>query len=151
MLLKSGKLRGKKVRYPDGVGISFWEIIDEKDEECGIGFDIAEENLGDLEKLISQFRKVEPEMYVPDEKYEAYQEEMREKKKKWWYKLHQALEDIGIHFTPFDWNLMTFWIRRPVPHKNQYVFKICSGLSLGPLIITWGRLGPRKKVKKESK
>ena len=144
-MVKSGKIHGEKITYEDGVGCCIWTQLKEDDEDAGSGlcFDFSGDDLEDMKKVIEQLITTEPKKYVPDEKYEEFKKKQEEKEKKLWYKIYDKLQDIGIHFTPFDWNFRSFWVSRPVAMgkgiKTQHVSKLCDGFYFGPLCITWPR------------
>ena len=47
-IYRSGKLRGDKIKYPDGVGCSIWRPFPKGDEGTGICFDFIEEEIPNL-------------------------------------------------------------------------------------------------------
>lgn len=51
-----GDLRGEKVLYPDGVGYCIWHPFSD-DEETGIAFDFADEQMDDLILLLEQLKQ----------------------------------------------------------------------------------------------
>jgi len=138
---KSGKIRGEKIRYKDGVGCAIWQLLkdsdDDEDEGVGLCFDFPDEQTDDILKVIEQMKKAEPTDYVPDEDYEKFKEEQKERDKKWWVKIHMKIEDFGIQFTPFDWRLTRLLVTRNDPRNSQHLMKVCKGFYLGPICITW--------------
>jgi hypothetical protein len=139
-MVRSGKYRAEKVRYPDGVGCCFWKLFKDgsEDEDGGLCFDFPIEDLADL-KVIVTLLGVEPErVYVPDPEYEKFEEKRKEAEKTWWWKLHHAIEDIGVQVVPFDWRFRRFLVTRPSTMKNgALVYKSCKGFHYGPVVVTW--------------
>ena len=137
-MAKSGKYRGEKIHYPDGTGYCIWSILKDGSEDAGICFDFPEEGVEDAAKVIEQLKVTPAREYVPDLEYEIYEKKREEKQKKWWYRLWDVFDDVGITIAPFDWRFTPFFIRRPVPMKNgEYAFKMCRGFFFGPITITW--------------
>lgn len=60
-MIRQGKFRGDKVAYPDGIGCCIWIPID--DEDTGICFDFAAEDLDDMIYLLIALREAEAEEY----------------------------------------------------------------------------------------
>ena len=146
---KSGRICGQKMKYPDGVGYTIWTVMkkaednEKEDDGCGPCWDYSEEDAEDVKKVVDTLLTQQPEIYEPDEEYEAHVKHTEEKQKKLWYRLYSKLKDIGMHFTPFDWRFRTLWVSRPIPHgkgKNTHkVYILCSGFYLGPICVTWPR------------
>ena len=65
MRLKLGKFRAEKVKYRDGVGCCIWVVI--KDEDSGLCFDFAEEDIDTMIALLENLKKIEPEIYNEDD------------------------------------------------------------------------------------
>lgn len=59
-MIKQGNFRGEKVSYPDGIGCCIWIPIDEE-EDTGICFDFAAEDLDDLIYLLIALREADAE------------------------------------------------------------------------------------------
>lgn len=138
-MVKSGKYRGEKVRYPDGVGCCVWMLLKEDDEDsAGICFDFSYENIDDVMKVILGLEKDEEKVYEPDLEYEEHKRRQEKQRKTWWWKLHHAVEDIGVQIVPFDWSFRRFIITRPIGSKNGEMFnKWCKGFHVGPIVVTW--------------
>jgi hypothetical protein len=139
---KAGKMRGEKVKYPDGIGYTIWEPFKEKEEDdedsSGICFDFPDANMPDIIQLLNDMKNAEPSIYEEDPKYTEFENKRKEKEKKWWYKVYDKINDIGIHFTPFDWRFSCHIITRPVDGKKMgTVSKWCEGIHFGPLLLTW--------------
>ncbi|HBD93201.1 MAG TPA: hypothetical protein DC057_03420 [Spirochaetia bacterium] len=65
-MLKSGKYRGEKVLYPDGIGCCIWLPLDEY-EDTGLAFDFSYDDIDDIINMLQLIRGVEPEIYKEDE------------------------------------------------------------------------------------
>ena len=65
-MLKSGNLRGEKVKYEDGIGCCIWYPFqpEGEDEEMGMCFDFDYNDIDDLMKLLQDLKAVEPEVYA---------------------------------------------------------------------------------------
>jgi hypothetical protein len=59
-VIKQGKFRGDKVKYPDGEGCCLWVPIDE-DEDTGICFDFVPEDIDDMIYLLIALREADSE------------------------------------------------------------------------------------------
>lgn len=138
---KSGKIRGEKVKYPDGIGYAIWQLLkdskDEDDEGTGLCFDFPDYELEDILKIITEMKDAEPDIYEHDPDYEESQRKRKETEKKWWKKLHKSVEDIGIQLTPFDWNFHRFLVSKKVPLGKEYGYQVCKGFYFGPFCVTW--------------
>ena len=69
-IIKNGKLRGEKIKYPDGIGCCIWYPFPcEKgeEEESGICFDFANDDIDELIGLLEKIKQAEPEIYHDDE------------------------------------------------------------------------------------
>lgn len=136
-MVRTGKYRAEKTRYPDGVGVCLWEVMGD-DEEAGLCYDFDGDALDDVIKLLQDLKQDEEKVYEPDPEYEAWEKKQEEKRKTLWYKLHRMIEDIGIHVTPFDWRWQRHLITRPIGTKgDQQVSKLCKGIQVGPVTLTW--------------
>lgn len=66
----SGRMRGDKVEYSDGIGCCIWypfpKTDDDDDEGSGICFDFAFEDIDDMIKLLQEIRDAEPDVYVEE-------------------------------------------------------------------------------------
>ena len=58
-MINSGRLRGEKVEYPDGIGTCVWYPLSDGDEEAGLCFDFDYEDVDDFIALLEQL-KTEP-------------------------------------------------------------------------------------------
>ena len=138
---KAGKLRGEKITYKDGTGCCIWYPLKEakegEEESSGICFDLSAEDLPDLKDLATTLEKAEADIYVPDPEEEAREAKWRKKEETRWYKFTDWLSNISLSITPFEWKFRTFWVSRPVAHKNMLTHRICHGIVFGPLTITW--------------
>jgi len=67
--IKSGKLRGDKIQYKDGIGCCIWYPFpcEEGESETGICFDFAYDDIDDLIELLETIKKTDPEIYKDDE------------------------------------------------------------------------------------
>jgi hypothetical protein len=138
-MVKSNDYRGEKVRYPDGVGCCIWKLLKSDDEDSsGICFDFPYDERDDVLKVVLGLEKDEEKVYEPDPDYEAFEAKRKDREKKWWWKLHKSVEDIGIQVVPFDWRFNTFLVTRPVSLKGDgYAGKWCKGFHFGPFVVTW--------------
>jgi len=140
-MVKSGLYRAEKVRYPDGVGCCVWRKFKDEDSDedsAGLCFDFPGDEYEDMLKVIQGLREDEEKVFVPDPEYEKFEKEREEREKTWWWKLHHAIEDIGIQIVPFDWRIRRFLITRPETMKNEtLVYKSCKGFHVGPIVVTW--------------
>lgn len=138
-MVKSGLYRAERIRYPDGVGCCFWKLfIDDDDEKDGLCFDFPLEDLADIKAVITGLETEPDKEYVPDLEYEKFEKKRKELEKKWWWKLHDAIEDIGLQLVPFDWRMSRFFVTRPETTKNSsLVYKCCKGFHFGPIVVTW--------------
>jgi hypothetical protein len=136
---RSGKLRGKKVLYPDGVGYTIWQVLGDDDEDDGVGicFDFPDDQMNDMLRVLRQLEDADADVYEPDPEYEEFKKKQEETEKKWWKKLHNVVEDIGIQFTPFDWRFHRFLVSKKIPLGSEYGHQICRGFYFGPFCITW--------------
>ena len=62
-IYRSGRLRGDKIKYPDGVGCSIWRPFPKGDEGTGIAFDFIEEEIPNLIILLGKLIKAKAEPY----------------------------------------------------------------------------------------
>jgi hypothetical protein len=62
MILKSGKYRGEKILYPDGVGCCIWLPFDE-DETGGLAYDFSYEDIDEIISLLQTMKQTEPEVF----------------------------------------------------------------------------------------
>jgi hypothetical protein len=62
MILKSGKYRGEKILYPDGVGCCIWLPLDE-DETGGLAYDFSYEDIDEIISLLQTMKQTEPEVF----------------------------------------------------------------------------------------
>lgn len=60
--IASGRIRGEKVRYPDGVGCCIW-IPFPDDEDVGLCFDFSASDLDDMILVLMQLKTIEPKPY----------------------------------------------------------------------------------------
>lgn len=137
--IKSGKIRGYKVKYSHGVLCTVSTTVEDDEKGIPLCYDFYGDNLKDVKYVVDKLCEIPADEYVPDPDYEKFKEEQEIKESKWWYKVMEALEDIGIHFTPFNWKFQSIFVTRPVPDsKNEGLnFKLCGGFYLGPFTITW--------------
>jgi len=140
-MIKSGLYRAEKTRYPDGVGCCVWKLFKDKpedeDEGAGICFDWSYDDHADFLKVVNGLETDVEKVYEPDPEYEKFEEKRKQKEKTWWWKFHDAIEDVGLQVVPFDWRWTFFFITRSVPHKDQRVYKMCDGFHIGPFVVTW--------------
>lgn len=138
----SGKIGGTKIKFSDRVICSIYTKVKDEEKEIPLCYDFLESNLKDVKKVIDKMVTVPANEFIPDLEYENFKKKQEEREQKWWYKLKESIEDIGVHFTPFDWSLGIFFVTRPVPTntKNKSkppVYKLCGGFYFGPFTITW--------------
>lgn len=65
-MIRSGKLRGSKVQYEDGIGCCVWFPFGEgedEDEDCGIAFDFPFEDIDDFIGMLEMMKLEEAEIY----------------------------------------------------------------------------------------
>lgn len=68
MSIRVGNLRGEKIAYEDGVSCCVWYPFDIEDEESfGICFDVVEEDIDDLIRLLWKLKYAEAEPFEPTE------------------------------------------------------------------------------------
>ena len=140
-----GKLRGSKVIYDQSECCTVWHPMKDtdkiEDEESGICFDFSAEQTEDLISLLQEMKENEADIYEPDPEEEKKRKEWEKKQETLLEKIKSAFEDIGIHCTPFYWTTRKLMVTRPKPSgkDGNLVHKLCSGIYLGPLCITWGR------------
>lgn len=137
---KSGKMRGNKIKYNDGIGCTIWIPFKEEgeDESVGCCFDFPDDYSDDLLNLVTEMKMSEPDTYIEDPKYEEHKKKIEIKEAKLWYKIYQKVQDIGITIAPFDWKFRVFLISRPIASKGYgYLFKLCKGFVFGPITVTW--------------
>jgi hypothetical protein len=131
----SGKLKGEKTSYKDGVGVCIFE-------ENGICLDFAYDEIDNLMEILVALKATEPNIYVESEESKKADEEWKRKEKTLRYKLYWMLKNIGVRVAPFDWRLefgRDSFITTPNVHKKfGLTLNWCSGgIHVGPLIITW--------------
>lgn len=148
-ILAEGNLRGIKTQYNDTSKVyTVWypmkgtEKIE--DEESGVCFDVDDKNIDCLISILQQLKEREADIYIRDLEEEKKMEEYYKKKETLLEKIKDAFEDFGIHVTPFYWRKNKLFVTRPIPSggsklKSEHVYKLCSGVYIGPLGITWGR------------
>lgn len=138
-MVKSNEYRGEKIRYPDGVGCCIWKLLKKDDDDsAGICFDFPYEERDDVLKIVFGLEADEEKVYEPDPEYEKHEAERTEREKKWWWKLYDKVDDIGLQVVPFDWRFSLFLVTRPVPFKGDgYACKWCKGFHFGPFVVTW--------------
>lgn len=137
---KSGKIRGEKIKYPDGVGYTIWQVLGEdndEDDSVGLCFDFPDDQMKDILCVTHQMEEADADVYVPDPDYEEFKKKQEETDKKWWKRLHNKVEDIGIQLTPFDWRFRSFLVSKKIPLGEEYGYKVCKGFYFGPFCVTW--------------
>jgi len=136
-VVKSGQYRGEKIRYSDGVGCCVWKLLNKDDEDSsGDYFDFPYEERQDVVRVVLSLDDDEEKIYEPECK--EYQGKLEERRKKWWWRLHRALVDVGIQIVPFDWQVRCFLITRTTASTSGMpVSKWCKGFHVGPLVVTW--------------
>ena len=152
MKVKGKVFRADKIKYPDGTGCCIWVPLpkfdkdklneaDDIDYDCGTCFDFSFKDIEDLKDVLNQLTIVEPEIYVPDEKYEEFEKKLEEKKKKLWWKIYDRLCDISFQFTPFEWRISKLFLRRAIPgpgKEPEIMYRmVWKGFYLGPFCFTW--------------
>lgn len=58
-MIRQGKLRGDKVKYPDGIGCCIWQPFPDGDEDTGLCWDFAAEDLDDAIYLLIALREAD--------------------------------------------------------------------------------------------
>lgn len=137
---KAGKLRGDKIRYKDGVGCTIWTPFkdnDDNEETPGLCFDFPSEELENLKNLTEQLIAAKPDDFVEDPEDVKREEEWKQKTSTWHYKLLDALSDLTLTISPFEWRLSTLWVAKPTKHGKQLAHQICKGFMFGPFTVTW--------------
>ena len=138
-MIKSGNFSGQKTRYPEitekSIPSAVWCLL--KNDKSDMAFDFRFEDREDVAKVIAGLETDVEEVCVPDLEYEKYKKKLNERKKKWWYKAHKAIEDIGIQIVPFDWQCRAFLITRPISGGTETMLRKCSGFHFGPIVVTW--------------
>lgn len=139
--VKSGKIVGYKIKYPRGVICTVSTVVEDEEKEIPLCYDFYDKHLKDVSYVVAKLCEMPADEFVPDPDYEKFKKEQEEKESKWWYKIMEALEDIGFHFTPFDWKLRSFFVTRPVPSNRDkgLNYRLCGGFHFGPFTITWMR------------
>jgi hypothetical protein len=61
-MIKSGKYRGEKILYPDGIGCCIWTPLDE-DDDSGLCMDFSYEDIDEIILLLQDMKRVEAEPY----------------------------------------------------------------------------------------
>lgn len=138
-------MKCEKTKYSDGISYCIWKPFkkdgSEEDEDCGICFDISEEDIDEAIKLLQEYRHKEPVIYKPDPEEEEFEKKWKEKTSTWYYKFWDTyLRNISITINFFDWNFRRsfFTSRRIIPkEKEEYMHQLCTGFAFGPFIITW--------------
>jgi hypothetical protein len=144
MIVKSGKYRGDKVKYPDGVGVCIWEVlpdangvVQDDDESAGLCFDFPEDAMPDIKNVLQGLEETEPKIYVPDEKYEEFTKKRETFKSTWYYKLWDVFDDVSIQIRPFDWQFRTWFITKEIYEAKQIMGTWVKGFHYGPIVVTW--------------
>jgi hypothetical protein len=149
-IYSKGRLRGDKVLYKYGESCTVWYPMQDpegevkiEEEDSGICFDFRSSEIDDMIALLQEMKENEADEYDYNTEEEKRREEFDKKQETLTEKIKDALEDIGIHFTPFYWRKSELLITRPQPSGRgtgkDLVYKLCSGVYLGPVCITWGR------------
>ncbi len=61
-MLKSGKYRGEKVLYPDGIGCCIWVPFGD-DEDSGLCYDFSFDDIDSIIDILKQMKDVEAEVF----------------------------------------------------------------------------------------
>lgn len=131
---------GEKILYPDGEGCCIWLYMKDKEgkEMSGICFDFPGDDIDKISELLVKLKEEKATVYEPDPEQEERERKYEEKQKKWWVKALNKIDDIGVHFTPFDWAFRRWLITRPVQPKGAHKLrKWCKGFAVGPFTVTW--------------
>jgi hypothetical protein len=71
MMFRSGRIRGEKIRYEDGVGCCIWLVFpgDEGSdmEDCGLCFDFSDEHTDDMIKVLAQIKECKDPPFYKEE------------------------------------------------------------------------------------
>ena len=135
---KKRKIYCTKTKYPDGINYCISRSLSDDDDCPGLAIDIPEESIDDVINILRKYKDKEPEIYEPDELYEAYEKKLNEKRSKWWYKLwSNYLENISITINFCDWKFSTMFVHRPIVSGKERMFRWCSGIAIGPVLINW--------------
>lgn len=64
-IYKQGKLRGDKIKYPDGIGCCVWYPLKlkGKNESTGICFDFSYSDIDDFIKLLTKLKRAKADKY----------------------------------------------------------------------------------------
>jgi len=135
--IKSGKIRGEKVKYPDGVGYAVWLLWDESDEDGGnLCFDFSSDDIEDLKKVIEELEVAEPEIYKEDPEQKEREEKIEKKRSTWYYKVWHKLKDIQVAIQPFNWGF-GFDGMRFIRNDSRTFLMVSGVFRFGPLMIAW--------------
>ncbi len=64
-MLVSGKYRGEKILYPDGIGCHIW-LPFEGDESTGFAYDFSFEDIDDIINMLEQMKNIEATVYTDE-------------------------------------------------------------------------------------
>lgn len=143
MIVKSGKYRGEKVKYPDGVNVCIWVMwkdpvgVTDDEEGAGLCFDFPESAMPDIKNVLQGLEDTEPKLYVPDEKYEAFIQKKEAFENTWYYKLWDIFDDVSIQLRPFEWRFRTWLIGNETFEGKEVMYRRVKGFHFGPLVVTW--------------
>lgn len=134
---KSGKIRGEKVAYPDGVGYAIWKLYgDEGEDGPNICFDFSDTDLEDMQKVLKELEESEPEVYVEDPEQREREEKWEVKTSTWHYRVLDKLRNVQISIQPFRWGFGLDCMR--FTRNDSQTFIMVSGVfRLGPIMIAW--------------
>ena len=134
-------IKCESTKYPDGIGYCLYRVIGD-DNDCGLCFDIEEKEIDESIKALQEAKNRDPDnIYEPDLEWEEYQKKQAILETKWYYKAKEFLKDISIQIHPFDWRFNYYMVSRPIESSyGEKVYKVCDGICLGCLTLTWGRL-----------
>ena len=62
-MIRQGVFRAEKVEYPDGVGCCLWRIFPDGDEDTGICWDFAFDELNDVTALLDKLKVAPVEQF----------------------------------------------------------------------------------------
>jgi len=133
---KSGKIRGYKTKYKDGISYTL-SINYSEEEDFGICLDIPEEDWEDIINMITILSKAKADIYVEDETDKEVDRKYNEYESRWYIKLLRKIEDITLQVSPFEWRVSIFWVSRPILDRKELSYRVCKGFRFLFITVTW--------------
>ena len=65
-MLRAGEFRADKVQYEDGIGCCIWKLFPDGDEDVGICFDFAYDDIDDILDLLHGLKEIPAETIHQD-------------------------------------------------------------------------------------